>query len=118
MVNFGPKPWTNSFGKISVFRFFQVLVLYSIERRFFALEYQKIHIPGIDCLQQKKMEKCLILDKNDGLNLNFSTLPTSRFYSIEKRFFALEYHKTNFPGLDCLKKKKWKNGQFCTKPMD
>ena len=36
MANFGPKPWTNPFGKISIFRLFELLVLiYSLERRFF-----------------------------------------------------------------------------------
>ena len=27
MANFGPKPWTNPFKKISIFRLFQLLVL-------------------------------------------------------------------------------------------
>ena len=39
-------------------------------------------------------------------NLNFSTFSTFCFYSLEKRCFVLEYHKTHFPGLDYLIKKK------------
>ena len=66
MANFGPKQWTNPFGKMSIFRLFK----------------------------------------------------TSCFYSLERRFSVLEYHKTHFPGLYCLKKKEWKNGQFWTKTMD
>ena len=58
MANFGPKPWTNPLWK----------------------------------------------------NLNFSTFSISCFYSLERRFFPLEYHKTHFPGPYCLKKKRWKNG--------
>ena len=49
-------------------------------------------------------------------NANFSTFWTSCFYSLEKRFFVLKYHKK--PGLYCLyclKKKSWKNGHFLTK---
>ena len=38
-------------------------------------------------------------------NVNFSTFLTSCFYSLEKRFFVLEYRKTQFPRLYCLEKK-------------
>ena len=31
-------------------------------------------------------------------------------------FFPLEFHKTNFPGLDCLKKKHEKIANFGAKP--
>ena len=37
-------------------------------------------------------------------NVNFSTFWTSRFYSLERRFFALEYHKRHFPILTIKKK--------------
>ena len=42
-------------------------------------------------------------------NVNISTFSTSSFYSLEKRFLVLEYRKTPFPGLYCLKNKikKW-----------
>ena len=36
-----------------------------------------------------------------------------RSYSLERRFFVLEYSKGDFPGL----KKSWKNGHFWTKTM-
>ena len=49
-------------------------------------------------------------------NVNFSTFSTSCFYSLEKRFFVLEYRKRHFPVLYCLKK-SWKNGHFWTKTM-
>ena len=39
------------------------------------------------------------------------------FYSQERHFFVLEYRKTHFPGLYCLKKKAWKNRYFSTKTM-
>ena len=50
-------------------------------------------------------------------NVNFSTFRTSCIYSLEKLFFVQEYRKKHFPGLYCLKKKIWKNGQFWTKTM-
>ena len=40
----------------------------------------------------------------------------SCFYSLERPFFVLEYHKRHLPGLYCLKK-KWRNGHFWTKTM-
>ena len=40
--------------------------------------------------------------KRDKQNLH---LDEYFFYSLERRFFVLEYHKTHFPGLYCLKKK-------------
>ena len=64
MANFGPKPWTNPFGN----------------------------------------------------NLNFPTFSTSCLYSLERRFFGLEYHITYFPGLDCLKRKDGKMANFRPKP--
>ena len=56
MAIFGPKPWVNPFGKMSIFRLFELLVFISLERSFFALEYHKIHFPGLYCLK-KKVEK-------------------------------------------------------------
>ena len=49
-------------------------------------------------------------------NVNFSTFWTSCFYSLERRFFVLEYRKRHFPGLHCLKKKVEKMAIFGPKP--
>ena len=49
----GPKPWVNPFEKMSIFRPLELLVFYSLERRFFFLEYRKRHFPGIYCLKKK-----------------------------------------------------------------
>ena len=49
--------------------------------------------------------------------MNFSTLWTSCFYSLERRIFGLEYRKRTFTGSYCLKKKKLKNGHFWTITM-
>ena len=50
---------------------------YSLERRFFVLEYHKTHFPGLYCLKKKKVQKWPILDQNNGItpleNVNFST---------------------------------------------
>ena len=50
-------------------------------------------------------------------SVNYSTFWTSCFYTLERRFILLEYHKRHFPGQYCLKKKTWKNGHFWTETM-
>ena len=44
-------------------------------------------------------------------NVNFSTLLTSYFFSLERRFYVLEYHKGYFIGLYC-QKLKWEKWPF------
>ena len=51
-----------------------------------------------------------------GKNVNFSTYWTSCFYSLERHFIVLEYHKTLFSGLYWLKKKYGKMAIFEPKP--
>ena len=86
---------------------------YSLERRFSFPEYRKRHFPGLYCLKKKKLEKWPFLDQNYGLTplkkCNFSTFHSSCFYSLERRFFDVEYRKRHFPCLYWLKKKlkKW-----------
>ena len=48
---------------------------------------------------------------------NFSTFRTSGFYSLERRFFALEYRKRLFLGQYCLKNKGKKMAIFGQKPL-
>ena len=116
---FGPKPWVNVFGKMSIFRLFEFF-FYSLERRVFVVKYWKdIFLAYI--AWKKKVGKIAILDQNHGLTslekcefldfLNFLF-----FNSLERCFFVLEYRRRHFPGLCCLKK-SWKNGHFWTKTM-
>ena len=66
MVIFGTKPWVNPLGKMSIFQVFE-LFFYSLERRFFVLEYRKGHFPMLYCRKKKKMEKWPFLVQNHGL---------------------------------------------------
>ena len=100
-----------------IFWTFLTSCFYSVERRFFGLEYRKRHFPGLHCLKKttwknghfftKTMEKPKTLWKN----VNFLTFWTCCFFSLERRFLGLENRKRHFPGLFCLKKKnrleKW-----------
>ena len=49
-------------------------------------------------------------------DVNFLSFSTLCFYSLERRFWVLEYHKRHFPGLYCLKKKVRKVAIFRPKP--
>ena len=53
MAIFGPKPWANPFGKMSIFPLFLTSRFYSLEKRFFVLEYRKRHFPFLYCLKKK-----------------------------------------------------------------
>ena len=68
MAIFGPKPRVKPFGKMSIFRLFELLFFYSLQKRFFDLEDSKTHFPGLYC-QKKKVEKIANWDPNHGLTL-------------------------------------------------
>ena len=112
MAFFGPKPWVNPFGKMSIFRLFELCVFIAQKGDFWFQNVVK-HIFLAYIALKKKLEKWPFLDQKYGLtlwkNLNFLTVLTFRFYSLERCFLVLEYRKTHFPGLYCLKKKngKW-----------
>ena len=121
MSIFEPKPWVHPCGKILILSTFSTSAFYSLERRFFALDYRKIHFPGLYCLRNKVGKMAIFGPKAwvhpSGKIPIFSTFSTSCFYSLERRFFALEYRKRHFPGLYCVKKKSWKNDRVWTKTM-
>ena len=86
-------------------------------RRFFVLEYRKKHFPALFFLK-KKVGKMAIFGKMSIFLTFFSlwTFSTSCFYSLEKRFFVLQYRNRHFPGLFCLKKKVGKMAFLGPKP--
>ena len=92
MAIFGPKPWVNPLGKMSFFLNFWTSCVYSLERRFFVLEYCKRLFPGLYYLK-KKLGKMAIFGPKLWVNpfgnmLIFSNFWTSCFYSLERRFFC------------------------------
>ena len=66
MAIFGPKPWVNQLGKMSIYRLFEFFFFYSLDTRLFVVEYRKRHFPGLYCLK-KKMEKWPFLDQKHQL---------------------------------------------------
>ena len=53
MAIFAPKPLVNPLGKMLIFFTFWTFCFYSLEWRFFVLEYHKRHFPGLCCLNKK-----------------------------------------------------------------
>ena len=64
---FGPKPWVNPFGKMSIFRGFELLVFIVYKGVFFVLEYRKRYFSGLHCLK-KKVGKMAIFGPKPWLN--------------------------------------------------
>ena len=69
---------------------------------------------------KKNMEKWPFLEQNDGLtpSENFQFFDFLNIFILypRKAFFLLEYRKTHFPGLYCLKKQDGKMAIFGPKP--
>ena len=120
MAILGPKPWVNPFAKMSIFKKFWTSCFYSLQRRFFVVEYRKRLFPNINYLKREigKMDKFGPKPWANPFkkNFNFSTFWTSCFYSLDRRFFVLEYRKSHFPDQYCLKK-DWKNGHIWIKTI-
>ena len=119
MAIFGTRPWVNPFGKMSIFRILELLVLITQKGRFsFQISLKVIFLTNI--FFKKRLEKRSYLDQNSGLtplkNVKFSTFGTSCFYCLERRFFNLEYRKRHFPNLQWLKKNVVKMAIFGPKP--
>ena len=119
MTVFGLKSWVNPLGKMSIFRPFKSFCFYSLERRFFILEYRERHFPGLYQLN-KKCEKWQILDQSHGLTplqkCQFFNFLKFLFLQPRRAFSVLEYRKRHFPGLFGLKEKVRKKAIFGLKP--
>ena len=66
MTIFGPKPWVSPLGKMAIFRVFELFSFYSVERRFFVLEYRKTHFPFRNCLKKKCLKNGQFWTKTMG----------------------------------------------------
>ena len=87
---------------------------YSLERRFFVLEYCKRHFPSLYCLKNKLGKMAIFWPKAwvkpFGKIWTFWLL--NFFYSLKRSFFVLQHRKRHFPGLYCEKKKVGKMAIF------
>ena len=104
---------------MSIFRLFELLVVIA-QKGVFSFQNIVKHI-FLDYIAEKKhLEKWPFLDQNHRLSpfekCQFFDFKTSCFFSLEGRFFVLEYRKRYFPCLYCLKKKVGKMAIFGPKP--
>ena len=118
MAIFRPKPWVNPLVKCQFFDFLNFLLL-KPRKEFFRSTISYSIFSWSISPKRKKLEKWPFLDQNHGLTplrkYQFFDFWTSCFYSLERRFFPVQYSKGYFPGLYCLKENNWKNGLFWTK---
>ena len=90
---------------------------YSLERRFFVLEYRKRHFPSLYCLKNKPGKMAIFGPKawvNPFAKMSILWLFELLVFIARKVvfFFVLEYCKKHFPGLYCGKKKVGKMAIF------
>ena len=119
MAIFGPKPAVNHFGNMSIFRLFKLLDFIAYNGVLWLYNTVKELLRNY-LLQKKSWNNGHFWTKTmrylPWKNVNFSTVSTSCFYSLDRRFFVLEYCKRNFPALYCLKKNFGKMAIFGPKP--
>ena len=68
MAIFGPKLWVNPFGKMLIFRLFQLLVFTAEKSFFFVLEYRKRHFFCPSLPKKKKVRKMAIFGQKPWVN--------------------------------------------------
>ena len=91
MANFGPKPWTNPFGKISIFPVFELLDFFQPRKVFFLFQNIVKHISWPILPKRKRWKKRPILDQNHGL----TPFEKSQFFDF-LHFLFLQPRKTFF----------------------
>ena len=107
MAIFGPKPWVNPFGKMSIFRLFELLVFIA-QKGFFSFWNILNDISLPNNAQKENLENWPLLDQKHGLTplekmSIFRLFQLLVFIAQNGVFVVLEYHKRHFPGQYCVK---------------
>ena len=93
MTIFGPKPWVNPLGKMSIFSTFWTTLFLSLKRCLFVLKYRKRHFPSLLCPIKEVGEMAIFgpipcVNPFGKMSL-FSTFWTSCFHSLKGGFIVL-----------------------------
>ena len=120
MAIFGPKPWVNPFGKISIFRLFE-LSIFIAQKGVFSFYKIVKDVFLADIAKKKKLVKCSVLEKNQALTplekcQFFHFLNFLFFIAQNSVFIVLKYRKRRFPGRYCLQLEVGKMVIFGAKP--
>ena len=120
MAIFGPKPWVNPFGNMSIFRLFELLVFIA-QKGVFSLQNIVNDIFLAYIALKKNLAKWPFLDQNHGLTplekcqifhfLNFL------FLQPRKAFLRSRTSLRIFSWPILPQEKSWKNGHFWTKTI-
>ena len=114
MAIFVPKAWVGPLVKNVNFSTVWTSCFFSLERRFFVLEYCKRHFPSLYCLKNKLGKMAIFWPKASvkpfGKIWTFWLM--NFYYSLKRSFCVLQYRKRHFPGLYCEKKKVGKMAIF------
>ena len=115
MAPFGPKPWVNPFGKMSIFRHFELLVFKAQKGVFSFQNFVKdIFWPILS--KKKRLEKWPVLDQSQGLTpfekCQFSDFLHFLFLQPKKAFFRPRIFLNKFYWPILLKKKKMEKWPF------
>ena len=120
MANFGPKPWTNPLGRISIFRLFKLRVFIA-QKVVFSFQNIVKHIFLRKICKRKKVGKMATLGPKAWTN-PFGKISIFRLFKLplftaqKVVFFVVEYRKTPFPALYFQQKKSRKMANFGPKP--
>ena len=116
MVLFGLEPLVNPFGKMSIFRLFELLVFIAQKGFFFIQNIVKDIFLAYIALKQS-WKNGHFWTQNHGLatfrKMSIFSLFKFFFLKARRRFSVQEYRNRHFPSLYCVKE-KWKNGHFLT----
>ena len=103
MVIFPRKPWVIPFGKMSIFRLFELFVFIAQKDVFFRFRISQKTFPW-PIVPKKRLEKWPFFDENQGLsplekNSIFRLFELLVFIAQKGVFFVLEYRKRHFPSV-------------------
>ena len=110
MAIFGPKRWVNPFGKMSIFRLFELLVFIAQKGVFsFQNIVKDIFLAYISLEKRKKIGKMAIFGPKRWVNpfgkmSVFQLFEFLVFIGQNGVFLVLEYRKRHFSSVQCLKK--------------
>ena len=119
MAIFGPKPWVNPFGKMSIFGLFELLVFLA-QKPVFSFQNIVKDIFLVYIALKKKLEKWPFLDQNRGLTplekCQFLDFLNFLFLQPRKAFFRSRISEKTFSWHIFTKKKFRKMAIFGPKP--
>ena len=110
MAIFRPKPWVIPFGKVTIFRLFELLVFIAQKFVFFVLEYHKRHFPDLYCVKTK-VGKMVIFGPKPWFN-PFGKISFFLFVQLRKAFFCSRISLNTFPQSILSKRKKLEKWPF------